>query len=76
MRILLAPFEIAGQMAVTARALRKVGLNAVSCNYGYKQNPYGYTCDVNLRLNEKNSKIKKTAIHLAFVLQSAFRYDV
>jgi glycosyltransferase involved in cell wall biosynthesis len=76
MRILLAPIEIAGQMAITARALRKLDLHAVSCDYGYKQTPYGYTCDVNLGLNEKNSKVMKTATQLAFFLKSAFRYDV
>ena len=76
MRVLIAPIEIAGQMAMTARALRKLDLHAVSCDYGYKQTPYGYTCDVNLGLNEKNSKVMKTATQLAFFLKSAFRYDV
>jgi hypothetical protein len=33
MRVLLAPIEIAGQMGITARALRKLGLDAVSFNY-------------------------------------------
>lgn len=76
MRILLAPIEIAGQMATAARALRKLGLDAVSCNYSYKKNTYGYTCDVNLGPDQKRSVAARKVSQLIFIFTSVFRFDV
>jgi len=76
MRVLLAPIEIAGQMATTARALRKVGMDAVSCNYSYKKNTYGFTCDINLGPDQKRSNIDRKVSQLIFIFTTVFRFDV
>ena len=76
MRILLAPIEIAGQIAITARALRKLGHQAVSANYYYKNNPYAYTCDVNFGGDKKFPRAVNSHRQFMFTCMSAFRFDV
>jgi glycosyltransferase involved in cell wall biosynthesis len=76
MRVLIAPIEIAGQMATTARALRKLGLTAVSCNYNYKKNTYGYSCDINLGPDARNSIVARKISQLFFIFSTVFRFDV
>ena len=63
-------------MATTARALRKVGLTAVSCNYNFKKNTFGYSCDINLGPDEKNSIVARKVSQLFFIFTTAFRFDV
>ena len=76
MRILLAPTEIAGTMATTARALRNLGVDAVSCNLKYKQNPYGYICDVDFGPQDSQLSITKKVSRFIFIFTSIFRYDI
>ena len=76
MRVLIAPIEIAGQMASTAKALRKVGIKAISCNYSYNKNPFGYTCDINLGPDEKRPILVRKIFQLFFICSAVFRFDV
>ena len=76
MRVLLAPIEIAGQIGITARALRTLGIDAVSCNYRYKGSPYGYVCDKDLGPNGQSSRLLRQILQFNFILASVFRYDV
>lgn len=76
MRILLAPTEIAGTMGATARALRNLGLKAVSCNLKYKHNPYGYVCDIDFGPQSKPLSITEKFSKHCFLYTSIFRFDV
>jgi glycosyltransferase involved in cell wall biosynthesis len=76
MRVLLAPTEIAGELGMTARALCNLGINAVSCNLRYKQNPYGYVCDIDFGPQDKTLSIRKKVSRFIFIFTSLFRFDV
>ena len=76
MKILLAPIEIAGQVAITANALRKLGLNAVSSNYHFHKNPYEYACDVNFKVNRELPVTTDDIKKFMFTFMSVFRFDI
>ena len=76
MRILLAPTEVAGTMGATARALRNLGLKAVSCNLKYKQNSFGYVCDIDFGPQDIPASITKKVSKFFFICTSFFRFDV
>jgi tetratricopeptide (TPR) repeat protein len=66
MKILHAPFEIAGNMGIITRALRKVGLNAASANY--YDTWLNYNCDYNIHINrlpleKRETVIREFAVH-------------
>ena len=76
MKILIAPTEIAGSMAMTAKALRNLGLNAISCNLRYKKNPYGYICDIDFGPKDRNLSITKKLYKFFFISTFFLRFDV
>ena len=76
MRVLLAPTEIAGQLSATARGLRAAGLDAVSCNYYRRSNPFGYPCDRELALDERKTRWGRRFRRYAFFLKALGSYDV
>jgi len=76
MRVLLGPTEIAGVLGITAGALRNLGLNAVSCNLRYKQNPYRYVCDIDFGPKDIPLSITKKASRFIFIFTSFLRFDV
>jgi len=76
MRVMLAPTEIAGELDTTARALRTLGIKAISCNLRYKKNPYGYVCDIDFGPKDKSLSITKKVLRFIFISTSFLRFDV
>lgn len=73
MKILHAPFEIAANMGIITRSLRKAGLRADSANY--YDSWLKYNCDYNLHINRLPPGRQEAAID-AFAGRAKAEYDI
>lgn len=74
-KVLLAPFEIAGNSFRIASHLRKAGVDAISCSY--QDNWLGYECDLNLHLSKHLDKgTEEFERYDKFVKEAIEKYDI
>lgn len=72
MRILHAPYNMAGQASILASAQRELGQDV--CVVEYFTTPFGYPVDVNLALEKKNRLVREIK-PLIFFGKSLFQYE-
>ena len=72
-RILHAPFEIAGNMGLITRYLRRNGVDAVSANY--YDSWLKYACDINLNVNKQPPEQAKKMVEL-FASKAMKAFDI
>jgi len=72
-KILHAPFEIAGMMGTTAKLLRKIGVDATSANF--YDTWLKYKCDVNLYVNGLSTENAMKVIG-PFCEEAMEKYDI
>lgn len=73
MRVLHAPYDIAGQASILAKAQRELGVEADVLIFN--QNKFNYPCDINLSLSGKTIPHKILLLITNFI-RSIFKYDV
>jgi len=74
LRVLHAPTEIAGQMGITVRSLRSLGVEALSCTYS--ANKFGYPCDTSLDLEKTRSKAGRIIKIASFTASVLKEFDI
>jgi len=73
MKVLHAPFEIAGNMARITKHLRKAGVDATSVNY--YNTWFDYKCDMNLGINELPEREARNEVE-RFTKEAMDKYDI
>ena len=73
MRVLHAPYDIAGQASILAKAQRELGVEADVLIFD--QNKFNYPCDINLSLSGKTNP-HKILLRIINFIRCTFKYDV